>query len=99
LQTFLKLLTVELLKIKKYSEQMPEEYAAIEDKYKIALISGIFIYAIVWSFGVAVDTTSRKLFDQSLKKIVIGDITTAKKKKTLSFPEKLTLFDYLFRVS
>jgi hypothetical protein len=64
----------------------------------MALISGMFIYAVVWSFGVAVDTPSRKVFDQSFKRIIVGDITVAKKKKTASFPDKLTLFDYLFRV-
>jgi len=29
---------------------------------------------------------------------MVGDITQAKKKKYVSFPEKLTLFDYLFKI-
>jgi hypothetical protein len=65
---------------------MPEEYAVMEEKYKSSLISGIFIYAVVWSFGVVVDTPSRKLFDHTFKRIIVGDITVAKKKKTTSFP-------------
>jgi len=77
----------------------PDEYAAIEDKYKVALISGIFISSVVWSFGVSVDTSSRKIFDQTFKKIIVGDITTTKKKKQVSFPDKMTLFDYLFKVN
>ena len=62
------------------------------------LIGGICLYAITWSFGVSVDTTSKKLFDQTLKRTLTGDITSLKKKKTVPFPEKLMLFDYLFRV-
>lgn len=57
------------------------------------------MFAAVWSFGAAVDTSSRKPFDQSLKKIMVGDITQGKKRKYLSFPEKMTLYDYLFKVN
>lgn len=59
----------------------------------------MFIYGVIWSFGVSVDTISRKQFDLSFKKIIVGDITTIKKKKTPSFPEKLSLFDYMFKVN
>ena len=62
------------------------------------MMNSIFIYAVIWSFEVSVDTTSRKMFDQAFKKIVIGDITSAKKRKNVTFPEKQTLFDYLFRL-
>ncbi len=59
----------------------------------------MFIYSVVWSFGISVDTSSRKPFDQAFKKILIGDQTANKKKKAISFPEKLTLFDYLFKIN
>ena len=62
-------------------------------------MSSIFIYSIIWSFGVSVDTNSKKTFDNSFKKIIIGDITAGKKKKHISFPEKITLFDYLFKIN
>lgn len=64
----------------------------------MTMLTGMFIYAVVWSFGLSVDTPSRKLFDQTFKKLLIGDITSTKKKKNVSFPEKQTLFDYLFRL-
>lgn len=63
------------------------------------MINGIFIFSVIWSFGAAVDTPSRKIFDQALKRIMNGDITQGKKKKNVSFPEKMTLFDYLFRIN
>ncbi len=50
------------------------------------LISGMVIYSIVWSFGLSVDTSSRKMFDQAFKKVIIGDITVTKKKKNVNFP-------------
>ena len=59
----------------------------------------MFIYSVVWSFGVSVDTSSRKGFDQAFKKVLSGDLTGGKKKKNISFPEKLTLFDYLFKLN
>jgi hypothetical protein len=59
----------------------------------------MFIYAIVWSFGLSVDTPSRKMFDQAFKRLLVGDITSAKKRKNVSFPEKLTLFDYFFKLN
>lgn len=63
------------------------------------MINGIFIFSVIWSFGAAVDTPSRKIFDQALKRIMNGDITQGKKRKNVSFPEKMTLFDYLFRIN
>ncbi len=61
------------------------------------MLSGIFIYCITWSFGVSVDTTSRKIFDQLFKKIFAENLQ--KKKKIISYPDKLTFYDYLFRVN
>jgi len=98
LQTFFKLVDHEIVKIQKYVENFYEEWLVVEEKYKLNLLNGLFIFAIVWSFGACVDTSSRKLFDQSFKKLITGDITQGKKKKTISFPEKLTLFDYLFQI-
>jgi hypothetical protein len=63
------------------------------------MVSGMFIYSVVWSFGLSVDTASRKIFDQTFKKLIVGDITTTKKRKNISYPEKLTLFDYVFRIN
>lgn len=50
------------------------------------MVTGMFIYSVVWSFGLSVDTVSRKIFDQTFKKVMIGDITATKKRKHVSFP-------------
>lgn len=67
-------------------ENFSEEFASIEEKYKATLINGIFIFAIMWSFGASVDTVSKKSFDQGFKRIIVGDITQGKKRKNVSIP-------------
>jgi dynein heavy chain, axonemal len=98
IQTFLSLLDLELEKINKFIENSPEEFATFEEKFKLTLVNGIFMFAVIWSFGAALDTQSRKPFDQAFKKLMIGDITQIKKKKNVSFPDKATLYDYFFKV-
>ena len=56
------------------------------------------MFAVIWSFGVSVDTPSRKPFDMAFKKVLMGDLTAGKKKKNISIPEKGTLFDYKFKI-
>ena len=62
------------------------------------MTNGIFIFAVVWSFGVSVDTSSRKPFDTAFKRFITGDITAGKKKKNISMPDKATLFDFKFKI-
>jgi dynein heavy chain, axonemal len=99
IQSFLKILDVELHKIQSFINNFPEEFGTIEEKYKVSLVNGIFIFAVMWSFGVSVDTASKKTFDLGFKRIIVGDVTQGKKKKNLSFPEKMTFFDYLFKIN
>lgn len=56
------------------------------------------MFAVVWSFGVSVDTPSRKPFDMAFRKVLLGDISSGKKKKNISIPDKGTLFDYKFKI-
>jgi len=61
-------------------------------------MNGIFIFAVVWSFGAAVDTDSRRPFDISFKRLINGDPSQSKKRKNISYPEKASLFDFQFHV-
>lgn len=61
-------------------------------------MSSLFGYACTWSFGGAVDTGSRKLFDAGFKKIIISEIVLANKKKKVGFPDKATLYDYMLKI-
>lgn len=86
ISSFLRLLDSLLILLKDFKDNKQEEYLAFEDKFKSMLISGMVIYSLVWSFGLSVDTSSRKMFDQAFKKVIMGDITANKKKKNVSFP-------------
>lgn len=83
---FLQMLTTELMKIKKFIENNAEDWATFEEKYRGSLMAGVFVWSVVWSYGVAVDSASRKQFDNGFKKVLAGDITSGKKKKNVSFP-------------
>ena len=98
IQTFFRLLDVKLRVIRRVMEESGEEYSTMDEKFMYNLVGAVCIYCMVWSFGVVVDTASKKPFDQAFKRIVSGDITTVRKKKPISYPEKLQLSDYLLKV-
>ena len=72
------------------------------------LIEGMFFFALVWSFGITGDSTSRIKFDLFLRKIITSSINDDEKRQfglsnavplptkpyTAVFPQNLTIYDY-----
>ena len=69
------------------------------DKHSFGLVSSLFVFSAVWSFGSSVDTTSRKSFDAALKRIVLAEVIMNNKKRKVGYPEKGTIFDYQLLVN
>lgn len=42
------------------------------EKHGFGLISSLFGFACIWSFGAAVDGNSRKIFDACLKRTIMS---------------------------
>ena len=70
----------------------------MEEKHLATLTNSIFMFSVMWSFGASVDTASRKPFDVSFKKLMVGDILSGKRRKNVSYPEKATLFDHSLKI-
>lgn len=75
-----------------------ESQLILNEKNSFALVSSLFSFSCVWSFGASIDSNSRKIFDSTFKKTVIAEIILTNKKKKVGYPEKATLYDYLLKI-
>lgn len=69
------------------------------EKNTFGLVSSLFAFSFLWSFGAVVDTNSRKVFDSVLKKTILAEIVMTNKKKKVGYPEKGTLYEYVLNIN
>lgn len=98
-QSLLRNLTHLLINIKKIMETESGRESICNEKNLFGIISSVFGFACLWSFGAAVDTNSRKAFDVALKRTILSEIVMNNKKKKVGFPDKGTLYEYMLRIS
>jgi dynein heavy chain len=76
-----------------------------EDKTKMelplkeimAIIDGSFMFSIIWSICVSINTEYRKACNDCIKKLLQGDLDTGEKPlKKIAFPDRGTIYDYVF---
>lgn len=63
------------------------------------MISSIFGFSCIWSFGACIESKFKRLFDHALKKTILAEIIMHNKKRKTGFPEKGLLYDYCFTVT
>jgi len=77
-----------------------DAFLAQHDKKALnTVIDSSFIYSVIWSVCISIDTGSRKKMDQHFKKVCDGQIDNLKKfsKKVLhSCFDRGTIYDYVF---
>lgn len=88
-----------LVNIRKIMETEVGKDFVGSEKNLFGLVSSIFGFACIWSFGACLDTNSRKIFDATFKRTILSEIVMTNKKKKVGFPEKGILYDYMFDIN
>lgn len=95
-KSFLFLLRHEMEPIKQLMEKEDTLEFVSDERTSFTMVGSLFVFSAVWTFGVCVDTNSRKKFDVILKRALMSEISMTNKKRKLVIPEKNTFYDFQF---
>lgn len=81
--------------LKVFDDEKP--VASTDKKEVAAIIDGSFMFSVIWSVCITVNTEYRKAFNDKFRKLLHGDIDTGEKPpKKVPFPDRATIYDYTF---